>query len=345
MASDSCVYLGQATGRKHQEHEVYECQVNRECVQQKCEQIACCDGCKRRLLLNTHGFSSKWEDPLFITDRCRDQTHSLRNMLAGSSVVLACGGPSANLENLSQLNQRGIWTMAVNNMAGHAKFRPQAFIAADGMDKFSSSIWLDPGIMKFFPTPKFHRHRNSLRIKSADGSFEKMEKRVNVCPNIWSFKRRAWLVPDDSYFLTDDAAWGNHDAGVARTGQPKTVCTMLLAIRLLRYLGASTVFLVGVDFYMTPDYGYSFAQARTEEASVGNNAQFAVVNGWLCEMQQKRVFERFGMKLFNCCKASGLRAFPYVSFNEAIEMCRGLVEIEPSLDCWYDEREKTDKGK
>jgi len=335
VGEEQCVYLGNLTGREHEGHETYDCQIHGQCAKGKVHKIATCHQCKEKLLLSSSDFLDKWVDPLHVTDRFRMKTDALRGMLAGASVVLACGGPSANESPLERLSSRGVWTMAVNNMAGHKAFRPQAFVCSDGLSKFSHSIWMDPGIMKFIPTPKFHRHRNELRRKKENGTFEKLSTRVPACPNLWGFRRRSWLEPDDSFFLDDDASWGNLNDGVRRTGQPKTVCTMLLAIRLIRYLGAKALFLVGVDFYMTPEYGYSFEQGRTEEASVSNNEQFCIVNKWLCKLEEE-VFTRFGLQIYNCNERSGLRAFPYVDFDSALKQCQGVVETTPDLSHWYE---------
>jgi hypothetical protein len=300
-----------------------------------------CDGCPERLTIEDKDFSKKWQDPLIVIGRDRAPASDvLRNMLAGSSAFLVGGGPSANDLPLEQLNRRGVWSLCVNNVAGHSRFRPQAFVCSDPPKKFSHSIWLDPGIMKFVPIPKLGGRRNRLRFK-IDGQFvEQKQVTTENSPNVWGFQRHNWLWPDDRFFATDGACWGNHQAGVNKTGQPKTVCTMLLALRILRYLGASRIFLVGVDFTMTPDRGYSFGQRRDEGACQSNNSQFVVVNEWLCKMQQAGVFKRFGVEVFNCYERSGLRAFPHVPFADAVRCCRGIVEDTPDLAGWYDPEPK-----
>ncbi len=335
----TCVYLRKDTGRKHDGLPIFECQIHEKCCKEDVSRIASCHQCKEKLALDDDQFADRWEDSLIVLDRRRDVTNALRGFLAGTSVFLACGGPSAKTEPLEQLYMRGVWTLAVNNMAAHPRFRPQAFVCSDGLIKFSSSIWLDPGIMKFVPSAKFHRHRNRLRRKTKDGKFEFLDKRMPQCPNVWGFRRRGWFQPDDSFFLEESASWGNLNEGVKRTGLLKTVNTSLLAIRLLRYLGARQIFLLGADFWMRPDYGYSFEQARTMEASRSNNAQFEIVNGWLCEMETKGVFHKFGVELYNCCRESGLRAFPFVAFEDAVKICQGQVEEAPDLSGWYEKNE------
>lgn len=302
-----------------------------------------CRDCGEALASDDPDFPSRWVDGLTVTDRDRVRTDALRGLLAGRSAFLVGGGPSANRNDLSKLNRRGAFSFCVNNVAGHPAFRPQAFVCADPPSKFSHSIWLDPAIMKFVPTPKLLRSRGKLRRKTPDGSFVRIEERTADCPNVWGVQRQSWFTPDDRFFLDPGAMWGNLDSGVRRTGEKKTVNTSLLAIRILRYLGAKRIFLLGVDFHMQPDWGYSFAQGRTAGASESNNRQFAVVNEWLCKMQNDGVFRRFGLELYNTYRNSGLRAFPHVPFEEALADVIGMVEETPDLSAWYEKIDKEEK--
>jgi hypothetical protein len=289
-------------------------------------------------------FLAKQPDPLEVVDRNRTPTTAVRNLLAGRSVFMACSGPSANDHPLERLNERGVWTFAVNNMAAHPRFRANAFVCSDPPLKFSHSIWLDPAIMKWVPTPKMAGSRARLKEKMKDEKFEWMNESVMDCPNVWGFRRNPWLTPDDDFFSSNGASWGNQNAGVLKTGQPKTVNTMLLAMRILRYLGAKRVFMIGVDFRMAEKYGYAFDQGIAHKKSKDekkkptkwDNSQYAIVNDWLCQMQRDGVFRRFGIEFYNCFSRSSLRAFPFVPFSQALEECRGSVEVAPSLAGWYE---------
>jgi len=301
-----------------------------------------CSTCSKKLTKEDEKYSI---DPLEVIDRRRGRTDALRGLLGGRSVFLACSGPCANLLPLEQLNRRGIWTMSVNNMAGHSQFRPQAFVCSDPPLKFSHSIWLDPQIMKFVPTPKLNGSRAALKKKVGPGKFEQMGLRVSDCPNVWGFRRESWLTPDDEFFISSGACWGNQNAGVKRTGLQKVVNTMFLAMRLVHYLGAYRVFLIGCDFRMGSDYGYAFPQAiehkRPEAKNKWerwDNSQYAVANEWLCQMQRDGVFQRFGIEFYNCFQGSSLRAFPYVPFEQAIVECQGDVEDKPDLSEWYEKK-------
>ena len=333
----SCVYFDGEKESKERGRAVYGCRLHERCVREGGDSsIVGCDTCKSRLALDDGAFLENWVDPLVILDRHRQKTDALRNMLAGGSVFLACGGPSANDLPLEELAKRGCWTLSVNNMAGHARLRPQAMLCADPPGKFTHSVWLDKGIMKFVPTPKLRGRRSKLRRKLPSGKFEELDLRVPDCPNVWGFQRHSWLTPDDNYFLSDGACWGNHKKGVEKTGESKVVCTPLLAIRVIRYLGARRLYLVGVDFRMAPDYGYSFPQGRTLGACVSNNEHFRLVNRWLCIMEEGGVFKRFGLEIYNCFERSGLRAFPYVPFGDAVADARGIVEEVPDVSGWYE---------
>ncbi len=276
---------------------------------------------------------SAFVDPLVLTTRTGEPTNALRDILAGRPSFLVCGGPSASNLDLSQLRRPGIWSLGVNNAAAAA--RTNAFICADPPSKFSHSIWLNPQVRKFVPTVKLSRHRGRLRRK-VDCRFEFLPLIVSECPEVWGFARRSYFLPDDSFFTDPAASWGNNRAASQVNGQPRTLSTMLLAIRLLYYLGSRRIYLIGVDFNMSVGNGYFFCQNRSSESCVSNNNAYIVLNKWLCTMQANGVFNRFGLEIYNCNRYSGLRAFPYVSFEDAIVDAKGMVEDEPDLSGWYD---------
>lgn len=285
-------------------------------------------------------------DPLVIIDRRREQTDAICDILAGRPAFLLGGGPSTKALDLSLLKQRGIFTMAVNNMAGH--FHANAFVHSDPPSKFHDGIWLDPTVMKFVPAPKFSdRGRGGLRHKNDDGEFVELRGtdgkpiRTLHCPNTWGFARRVWWEYDDTFFNHPEATWGNANAGVKQTGNPKTMCTLLIGLRLLYYLGSRRIFLVGVDFDMSAEGGYAFPQERSEGAVRSNSSQYAVVNYGLCRMVENKAFENAGLEVFNCNPNSGLRAFPYAPYLGAIENALAGFPKQPfDLMGWYEKGEK-----
>ena len=341
-----CGYFGPPTGRDLNGLPIFKCGLHGECVTTGGQRVPVCDRCPDRVPLTAPEWPDKWRDPLVVYDRQKHRNDGLRDLLAGRAAFVVCGGPSANAEKLERLNERGIFTLAVNNMAGHSRFRANAFVCSDPPSKFSYSIWQDPAIIKLIPRPKMTGGRARIRRRGPDGVLANVQighreyMTTEMCPNVWGFDRRSWLRPDDSFFTEPDAAWGNHDDGAAQTGEEKTVGTFMLALRLIRYLGARRVFLVGADFGMAGDRGdlgnYAFAQARDIDAVVANNAQYRIQNAWLCKMQETGVFARFGLEVYNCNERSRLRAFPFVPFAAALAAVRGDVEERPDLSSWYD---------
>ena len=281
------------------------------------------------------------KDPLIVHGKDAEQTHVLRDLISGCSAFLVAGGPSSKQQDLKKLQQRGVFTLAVNNVAGH--FKPNAFVCSDPPSKFHHGIWLDPTIMKFIPSPKMRKNRGHLRRKRGD-VFEDLTlngKTISTkdCPNLWGFARSAWWAYGDEFFTESHATWGNNKGGMIRTGNPTTVCTLLLGIRLLYYLGVRNLYLVGVDFTMSTSQGYSFEQGRTEEAATNNNSQYRLVNHGLCQMAENEVFDKFGLRVFNTFETSGLRAFPYVPFEVAVQETLKEFPKEPfDLSGWYEKK-------
>lgn len=281
---------------------------------------------------------NEFQDNLLVTDRKKQPTDCLRNYLGcQKTAFLVGGGPSAKTIDISQIEQRGVFSLAVNNMAAH--YRASAFVCSDPPEKFHDGIWKDPATMKFIPTPKLRRRRGNLR-KKVGQRFEKLAICTEDCPNVWGFERRSWFQTDDTFFTEPSAAWGNHDAGVIRTGLDKTVCTLLLGIRLLYYLGARKIYLVGVDFGMDPskslNENYAFPEQRDDGAIRSNNEQYAIVNKWLCIMQQNKIFQKFGLEIYNTNQNSHLRAFAHVPYHLAVsDALKDYPKSPFDLENWY----------
>lgn len=334
---EPCIYLGKATEttRRRVDQIIYECRQHGLCVLNRNRGgLPACVECKQNTKLDAN-ISNTFVDPLYVTERDGKPTHALRNMLVNGAAFLVCGGPSVNEIEFKRLGERGIFSLGINNVAGYVP--TTAFICSDPPSKFHSSIFLDPKVFKFLPIPKLKGNRGGLRKKVGD-EFIKLDRTTSNCPNTWGFERRSWLACDSTWFTEPSAAWGNHEVGVRKTGEQKTVNTMFLGLRMLQYLGAKHIFLLGVDFHMEPtrplDGNYAFGEHRDHGAIESNNRQYQTAAGWLTRLRP--VFEQFGFHVFNCNRHSSLRAFDYVPFDKALEICRGQVAKEPfDLKGWY----------
>lgn len=269
-------------------------------------------------------------DPLKVVTR-DGQPANLSGLWAGASGFLVCGGPSVNrIPGLhDRLRERGIVSLAVNNSAAYLPVRAMTF--SDPPEKFHQAIFFDPAMMKFVPLPKLGRGK--VRVKLPDGSFKFTGLNVRDCPNVWGYERDCEFVAKD-YLNRSAATWGNNNQGVKKTGGPKLLFTMLLGLRLMHYLGCRRVFLLGADFRMTPEAGYSFQQGRTPGAALSNNNSYRVANEFFTQLRP--VLEEAGLIVENVNPESHLEAFDFRPVDEAWRLARGYVPEGPfDLDGWY----------
>jgi len=236
---------------------------------------------------------------------------ALHSVLAGCAVFLICCGPSLNQMDLSLLNQRGIVTMGINNSP--AVFKPNYWICGDTPRRFIEQIWKDPTITKFVP----HGRRNTfLRVRDAVGNLEDSAFRIYQMPNTYFFNRGEWF--DAKYFLDDtDFPWGTDNKTPDACGIRGYKSTLLPALKMLWYLGAGTVYLLGCDFKMQQGMqNYAFQQDLTPEAVQTNIEVFRALNKRLEAL--KPYFARAGFNVVNCTKDSGLKVFSYMDYREAV---------------------------
>lgn len=279
-------------------------------------------------------------DPLQWYDRrSTPMGHALRNLWCGKSGFLVCGGPSINQVDHRKLADRGICSLAINNVSGYVPVSAMTF--SDPAEKFHYGVMYDPCILKLVPKAKL---RQKIRLKHPEtGEFIKTKTKVSQLPSVFAYER--WCEFHADQFLTSPAAtWGNDKNGVKATGGKKTLNTMLLGLRVLHYLGVRRVYMLGVDFAMRGEKGrqlgnYAFEQAGSPS---GNNNAYRVLVEWFTQL--KPIFDDDGFEVYNCNSKSHLTVFPYVDFDHAVEDCRSPVPVEPfDLSGWYESSE--DKGK
>lgn len=250
----------------------------------------------------------------------------LCGLWAPSAAFLVCGGPSVNKVPFHRLRERGVVSLAVNNVAGHVPV--SAWVFGDPQKKFHHGLFLDPKVLTFAPLGKLDK---SIRAKLPDGTFRTLDRRVKACPGTFGISRRT--VFDASTFLTTrHAHWGRGGKQPEDNRPFMCLCTMLLGIRLLHYLGCPRVYMLGVDFRMTDAEQYAFGQRCG-----ARNGRYAKENAMLADL--KPFFDAEGFRLFNCNPESGCDVFPKVTFEQAFEDCRGAVPDEPfDLADWYGKR-------
>ena len=293
----------------------------------------------------------------------------LEGMYAGGAAFLCVSGPSLLTYNLAQLRLPGIVSMGINNSpAAHAKecgdalnaWRPQLWVMTDDVASFVQSIYLDPKIIKLLPEGK-----SEHKLFDSD-KWAFTETRVKDCPGVFYYRRNNWFQA--SQYLTEPTVnWGNHEdrchCGWQRPGKAKgtkrvKVCeqckanfntmgggrsVMLAAIRILYALGIRTLFIVGWDMKMAEgQQNYACEQERHTGSINSNTKTYGLLN--LRFDQLKPHFAKAGFKVYNCLETSGLRSFPFVPFNEAVDFAlKGFPDVTKERTTGLYDRKRNEK--
>ena len=239
---------------------------------------------------------------------------------------LVCGGPSINLLPFNKLADRGVVSLAINNVAGHVPVTAWTF--SDPQEKFHHGLFLDPKIITFAPIPKLTK---KIRIKDGNNFIWSENIRVMDCPNTFGYDRKTLLFPDR--FLSEKwAMWGYG----GKQEEPKPfIClaTVLLGLRLLCYLGLRRIYLLGVDFSRQMDAQYAFNQRANP-----SNSRYTHENMMLKSVRP--ILESVGIEVYNCNPESKCDAFDFKSFDDAYNDCRGRISEPFDLSGWYEKEGK-----
>ena len=301
----------------------------------------------------------------------------INNLFRGAHCFLILGGPSANDLDLDKLYNPSIMTMGVNNSP--ATFRPRLWTMVDDVKSFMKSIYTDVGILKFMPQPKSsHRIWDNMagredRTKVIQCPSVLYYKRQST-ESEW-FRTDTFLADQNFCWGNHE---DRCECGWKRPGKVKKckkcghdefrrgkkckkcgwerpafikVCkkcgeskfgvrsVMLVAMRILYELGFKYVYLVGCDFKM--EHGkknYSFDQDRSK-GSVSNNTQtYTRLNERFPKMRP--VFDINDFFVYNCYEQSGLTAFDYLPFEEAVARALAHIPAREKTAGLYDRKAK-----
>lgn len=258
----------------------------------------------------------------------------LKGMYRGIPCFLVCGGPSVEWSPLPLLRRRGILTASVNNVAATV-IRPHLWFSCDAQNRFSETIWRDPAIMKFAKLKycsEGHKWAGSKRQKPPhlsrwDGAqFSQINDRPADCPNVWGylhtdFKHHPWNP--ETFFTQPLPSWGSSDKSNDPRGDSWHKSVMLVAIWLLRWLGVSTIYLLGCDFRMTEERPYAFDEAAKASS---NNGLYTWLNDRFGELVPH--LPAAGLQIVNCTVGGKLAHFPRLSLEEAVSRATALIPFK-----------------
>lgn len=274
-----------------------------------------------------------WKDPPSeMVWRPDGRTTHLKGSFSGQCAFLVGGGPSLRNVDLTPLNGRGIFTMAMNN--AWCLLRPNAWVAVDPPEKFHSAGWADPAILKFVPGTYAQAH---TRRREGDAFARWMPVRSH--PNVVFFRRTNGFDPS-TFFTEESAQWGTLKGTTDALGLTQNRTVMLAALKILHWMGFSSVFLLGVDFNM-PISGspYAFDEDKDAGGRRHNNSLYAVTTKRLAAL--KRWGDTHGARwpIYNCNPDSALRLYPFRSLSDAIDTATTHTRREGDTLGWYAKEE------
>jgi len=249
----------------------------------------------------------------------------------GHSAFLCLSGPSfKNILDQHKDKLDRLFTMSTNNSM--RSYRTDAWVNVDDPSRFIKSAWLDPKIMKFVPSSHFEK---TIWDNYTDTP---MKTKVGECPNIYGFRRNNKFMPNR--WLTEASFnWGCHqDLGGGRT-------VLLPAIKILYVLGFRRIFLLGCDLKMNTNSKYHFEEDRSKGAIKCNNGTYNRMKDEYFP-NLKPYFDKAGLQVYNCNPDSGLKAFPYMSFEDAYVTSTsfmGDIKNEPTVGMYIDPKIKREE--
>ena len=257
----------------------------------------------------------------------------LYNVYKGYPIFLCLSGPSLATFDLPKIREAKTMSFGVNN--SWSVWRPDFWTHADGPEKFLRSRWMDPSIIKFVPAPL---RNGKLRTKLPSGEFEETKETPGDCPGIFYYTRNLYFN-HQTYLTENSVNWGCGGKDRCSLGLKGARSCMLAAIRICYILGFRTIYLLGADFNMEEGkQNYAFKQHRHKGSVKGNNGTYNVL--------KKRfkaclpLFEKKGLKIFNCNLESKLNVFPFKSFDEAINDCKTFIPPSEDTFGWYDKEDQ-----
>lgn len=270
---------------------------------------------------------------------------NLKNIYKNSSAFLILSGPSFKtiLDSREKiqlgtkdffykdaLKYPGFLTMGVNNSV--KSFRPNLWTSVDDPSRFIKSIWLDPKIQKFVP------YENMNKNIFDNVAWKETNTPISDCPNVFGIERNDRFNAA-TFLIEDTFNWGDHkDHGGCRS-------VMLIAIKLLYYLGIKEIYLLGCDFKMDNDNKYHFNQDRSKQAINNNNKTYQK----MIERFEllKPLLKKVGLNIYNCNSESQLKTFPFLSLNQALLKTYDRLGVDirnETVEGLYDREAKNNKA-
>ncbi len=240
---------------------------------------------------------------------------NLKNLYKGASIFFIGGGPSMNSIDDSILSQRGILSFAVNNIAAYKNFKPNFWLSADNPTSFHKNLWNDSSICKF--------------VRGMHASTISNDKYINNA--YWYETNEDFNV--NTFFTEPTVNFGNKKGLEDAYGNSGRRSVMFSAMRIIQYLGFTTVYLLGCDFNMQIEQPYAFPQKKWSGGVDSNNNGYKIIDSRFNKLFPE--MQKLNFNVFNCTPNSALTAFPKLSLAEALMYATSRIEKEANLANMY----------
>jgi len=225
-----------------------------------------------------NAISALGHDPFYFPDGT--PATDLEDRFLGQSAVLICGGPSFLHVDHDRIRNSGLLTMTLND--GIRTYRSDLWLGTHNPRNFDRTIWKDPNVIKVVRS-ELARHR-WVRKGAEAYVFERSKT--------WNEERM--FAPDNTI------EWPNFLGSGYQT-------SMIEALRILFLVGIRTLYLFGVDFHQSEDYGYHYEWKRDKSSIEGNNRLYDNLRHRFELMRP--LFDAAGFRVINCNPDSHLEVF------------------------------------
>jgi len=232
----------------------------------------------------------------------RRKAIDLDNLFQGSCFLI--GGNPELMQHRELLEDGDIVTMAMNNAGTFIK--PTLWTGADEPNYYSSSILLNPSIMKF------------MYVTRADKMVKDTGIQARTVPNIY-FTTGLPDFPDRGFFLRQrDCGWWKN--------------VFMITLQILHRLGFSKVYACGCKFQIEKDQPYNFDRKLSDQQVEYNR------NTYNCVLRQLKGILPYAQEahfeLISCTPDSALNELvPYMDIKEAVRREDDKVPANNTADC------------
>jgi hypothetical protein len=268
---------------------------------------------------------------LKVWDR-EGREHDFSGVWAKQAVFLLVNGPSLNDQPLELLDRPGIVTAGVNN--GWFIRRPNLWFCCDDPGNFADTGWKDPTIMKFCPRDNLDK---KMLVKLGPKKWKESIYTVGRMPNVWGYERYLGFNAS-TFFEGPQVNWGCNGQDTCSEGYKSGRSVMLVAMRILVWMGFRRIYIAGADFKMKEEQPYAFNQMKYGNGVNHNNRTYTALNARLAALRPG--LEQRKVTVTNVTKGGNLEAFDRGDFEECVEQESKTCGKEVDPADWYMGRQK-----